>query len=116
MLSELKNFEKLSWENKIKYILWFYKIMISKTNNLEYIAKFKNKIDEVKWYEEDENNISKLTKLYGRIITAKEKTKLRKISEIKKNIEKQKQQIALIKANEDDKNPDEYLAQALTKI
>lgn len=116
MSNELQIFEKLSWNDKIQYISWFYQGMIKKTNNPEYIAKFQSKINEVKWYEENEVNNRKLVSLYERIIWAKEQTKQRKIEETKQTIEKQKQKLARIESNVDEQDPDEYLAEAMAKI
>lgn len=115
MSNELQIFEKLSWNDKIQYISWFYQGMIKKTDNPEYIAKFQWKIDEVRTYEENEVNNSNLVSLYERIMWAKEKTKQRKIEETKKTIEKKKQKLASIEANIEDKDSDEYLAQAITQ-
>lgn len=116
MSNELQIFEKLSWNDKIQYIRWFYQDMIKKTNNPEYIAKFQSKIDEVKWYEKNKVNNSKLVSLYGRIMWAKQQTKQRKIEETKQAIEKQKQKLARIESNSDEQDPDEYLAEAMVKI
>ena len=116
MSNELEIFEKLSWKDKIQYVVWFYQWMITKTNNQDHISKFQSKIDEVKWYEEDEGNTGKLISLYGRIVWAKEKTKQRKIEETKQNIEKQKQKLARIESNANEQDPDEYLAEVMAKI
>lgn len=116
MSNELQIFEKLSWNDKIQYISWFYQGMIKKTNNPEYISKFQSKIDEVKSYVENGENTIKLVNLYTRIVWAKEKTKQRKIEETKQTIEKQKKKLARIESNSDEQDPDEYLAEAMAKI
>lgn len=90
--------------------------MIKKTNNPEYILKFQSKIDEVKSYVENDENTSKLVNLYTRIVWAKEKTKQRKLEETKKAIEENKQKLARIESNEDEQDPDKYLAEAMAKI
>lgn len=115
MSNELKIFEKLSWKDKIQYISWFYQGMIKKTNNTEYISKFQSKIDEVKSYVENEENISKLVNLYTRIIWAKEKTKEKRLEETRKIIESSKEKFTRIEADAEDDDPDEYLAEALTQ-
>ena len=116
MSNELEIFEKLSWKDKIQYVVWFYQWMISKTDNQDYIAKFQSKIDEVKSYEENELNNGKLVSLYERIVWAKQQTKQRKIEETKQAIEHQKQKLARIESNADEQDPDEYLAEAMAKI
>ena len=116
MSNELQIFKNLSWNDKIQYISWFYQEIIKKTKNSEYISKFQSKIDEVKWYIENEENINKLINIYTRIVWAKEKTKQRKIEETKKTIEENKQKLARIEMDADEQDPDEYLAEAMAKI
>lgn len=114
MKTEIQIFTDLAWQEKMKYMVLFYQGMIRKTNNSEYIAKFQSKIEEVKWYEENKENRNKMIALYNRIIWAREKTKRRKIEETKYYIEKER--LASIKSNTDKENPDEYLAEAITKM
>ena len=90
--------------------------MIKKTDNPGFISKFQSKIDEVEWYRENEENTSKLIDLYARIMWAKEKTKQRKLEETKKAIEGNKEQLVRIESNENEQDPDEYLAEAMAKI
>jgi hypothetical protein len=116
MKTEIQIFTDLAWQEKINYMVTFYQGMIKKTDNSEYISKFQAKIDEVQWYTENEANNGKLIALYGRIITAREKTKERKLEEMKQHIEEEKKKIARIEANKDEQNPDEYLAEAMSNI
>lgn len=116
MKTELQIFTDLAWQDKINYMVWFYQGMIKKTNNSEYIEKFQAKIDEVQWYEQNEENTQKLIALYERIMEAKEKTKQRKLEVSQKAIEEQKEKIARIQSGVDEDDPDEYLAEALTKV
>lgn len=116
MKTEIQIFTDLAWQEKIKYMVSFYQSMIKKTDNSEYIEKFQSKIDEVKWYEENEENTTKLTELYTRIMWAREKTKQRKIEKTQQHIEEAKKKLARIESNSDENDPDEYLAEALTKI
>jgi len=116
MKTETQIFANLAWQEKIKYMVSFYQGMIKKTNNSNYIAKFQAKIDEVKWYEESEENTNKLVGLYIQIMWAREKTKQKRIQETQQVIEKQKQKLARIQKDNGDENPNEYLAKALADI
>jgi len=116
MSNELELFKKLPRKNKIEYMMWFYTWMIAKTKNQDYIKKFKSTKDEVKWYEENKKNADKLNTLYTRILWAKQKTKQKRIKETEKAIEKHKEELARIQSNEDEEDPDEYLAKQLANI
>lgn len=116
MKTEIQIFTDLARQEKINYMVSFYQGMMKGTDNSEYIKKFQNKIDEVKGYEENDGNMKKLIMLYERIMGAKEKTRQRRIDDSQKAIEEQKAKIARIQAGVDEDDPDEYLAEALTKI
>ncbi len=116
MLNALDVFNQLSWLNKIKYIVWFYQWMIKKTNNLSYIAKFQVKIDEIMWYNDSLYNNKRLTSLYERIILAKKNTKQVKNNEIQNRIKEQKQKLVSIESNNNEQDPDEYLAESMANI
>ncbi len=116
MKTEREIFTDLAWQEKIHYMVSFYQGMIKKTDVSEYIAKFQSKIDEVQWYTESQENTDKLIALYERIMWAREKTKQRKLEEMEKHIAEEKEKLARIQANNDEQNPDEYLAEAMAKI
>ena len=46
----------------------------------------------------------------------KEKTKQRRIEETQQAIEKQRQKLANIQSNDDEQDPDEYLAESMANI
>ncbi len=109
-------FTKYSRDEKVLFITTFYSEMIKKTNNPEYISKFQSKIQEVKWYEQNEDNIQELTNLYDRILQAQERTKQNKTQQEHQKMEQSLEKIKQLQNNEFDEDADAFLAEQLAKI
>jgi hypothetical protein len=116
MITELQIFTDFSWQKKVDYIVSFYQGIIKKTKNPDYIAEFQAKINEVQWYQENENTTSAMIDLYSHIMAAKEKTKQRKIQKTNDTIQKAKEKLAKIQVDTDDEDPDGFLAESMAKI
>jgi len=116
MSNELETFEKLSWKDKIQYVVWFYQWMITKTDNQDYISKFQDMIKSVNEYQENEYNSQKLVWLYNRIMLAKEKTKQKKSQEVEITMKKNKEKLKMMQDDDNEQDPDEFLVQEMAKI
>ncbi len=116
MTHDIEVFNKLPWQKKTDYMVWFYEGMIKKTDNADYKTKFQDMIDQVKSYTESQESTEKLLSLYQRISLAREKTKKKKLDEAQAALAHAQEKLQALHSHDHDEDADAFLMDQLANI
>jgi len=116
MTTEIDLFKKLSWKDKIQYMIGFYQKMSTTTHSTKYIDNFQQKINTIQSYQENIPNTKRIISMYEHIILARAKTKQQYIEKTKNTIKSYQKKFIQTQTNIDKEDLDEKLADALQSI
>jgi hypothetical protein len=116
MTTEIDLFKKLSWKDKIQYMIGFYQKMSTTTHITKYIDNFQQKINTIQSYQENIPNTKRIISMYEHIILARAKTKQQYIEKTKNTIKSYQKKFIQTQTNIDKEDLDEKLADALQSI